>query len=142
MRNSCLITFLKKYRSSHRKQRSSHRRGPVKKVFLKILQTSRKNTCVGVFLIKTSKFEFIHIQYFFSMVRNKSNHRCSVGEGVLRNFLGKHLCQSLFFNKVSGLRKKETLTRAFSCEFSEIFKNTFFTEHLWTTASWETNCKY
>ena len=23
----------------------------------------------------------------------------------------------------------------FSCEFSEISKNTFFTEHLWTTAS-------
>ena len=23
----------------------------------------------------------------------------------------------------------------FSCEFCEIFKNTFFTEHLWTTAS-------
>ena len=46
------------------------------------------------------KFEFIHIQYFFGMVRNRSSHRrCSVGEGVLRNFakfLGKHLCQSLF----------------------------------------------
>ena len=23
----------------------------------------------------------------------------------------------------------------FSCEFCEIFKNNFFTEHLWTTAS-------
>ena len=31
--------------------------------------------------------------------------------------------------------KKETLTRVFSCEFCEISKNTFFTEHLWTTAS-------
>ena len=34
----------------------------------------------------------------------------------------KHLCQSLFFNK-------EVLTQVFSCQFSEIFKNTFFTEH-------------
>ena len=43
-------------------------------------------------------------------------------KGVLRNFTkftGKHLCQSLFFNKVAG----------------EISKNNFFTEHLWATAS-------
>ena len=31
--------------------------------------------------------------------------------------------------------KKETLAKVFSCEFREIFKNTFFTELLWTTAS-------
>ena len=31
--------------------------------------------------------------------------------------------------------KKETLVQVFSCEFCEIFKNTFFTEHLRTTAS-------
>ena len=32
--------------------------------------------------------------------------------------------------------KKEALTQVFSCEFCEIFKNTFFTEHLWATASY------
>ena len=62
----------------------------------------------------------------------RSNHqRCSMKKDVLRNFAkftGKHLCQSLFF-------KKETLAQVFSCEFCEISKNTFFTEHLWTTAS-------
>ena len=31
--------------------------------------------------------------------------------------------------------KKETLTQVFSCEFCENRKNTFFTEHLWETAS-------
>ena len=31
--------------------------------------------------------------------------------------------------------KKETLAQVFSCEFCEISKNTFFTEHLWTNAS-------
>ena len=49
-------------------------------------------------------------------------------KGVLKNLAkltGKHLCQSLFFNKVVGLRP----------EFCEKFKNTFFTEHFWTTAS-------
>ena len=67
---------------------------------------------------------------------------CSVRKGVHRNFAkftGKHLRQSLFFNKVAGgacnFIKKETLAQVFSCEFCEIFKNTFFTEHLRTTAS-------
>ena len=31
--------------------------------------------------------------------------------------------------------KKETLAQVFSCEFCKIFKNTFFTEQLWTTDS-------
>ena len=74
-----------------------------------------------------------------------SHRRCSLKKGVLRKFskfIGKQLCQSLFFNKVAGLRpqacnfiRKETLAQIFSCEFCEIFKNTFFTEHLRTTAS-------
>ena len=71
-----------------------------------------------------------------------SQRRCSVKKDVLRNFAkftGKHLCQSLFLNKVAGTAcnfiKKETLTQVFSFEFSEISKNTFFTEHVWATAS-------
>ena len=39
--------------------------------------------------------------------RRSSHRRCSVKKGVLRNFAkftGKHLCQSLFFNKVASLR--------------------------------------
>ena len=32
---------------------------------------------------------------------------------------------------------KETLAKVFFCEFYEIFKNTFFTEHLRATASGE-----
>ena len=39
------------------------------------------------------------------------------------------MCQSLNFIK------KESLAQVFSCEFYEISKNTFFTEHLRTTAS-------
>ena len=69
-------------------------------------------------------------------------------------FTGKHLCQSLFFNKVAGFStlqeaslqktsrleacnfvKKETLAQVFSCEFCEIFKSTVFTEQHWKTAS-------
>ena len=46
-------------------------------------------------------------------------------KGVLRNFakfIGKHLCQNLFFNKVA---LAETLVQVFTCEFCEISKNTF-----------------
>ena len=53
-------------------------------------------------------------------------------EGVLRKFAkftGKRLCQSLFFNKVPGMRPatllKKILAQVFSCEFCEISKNTF-----------------
>ena len=31
--------------------------------------------------------------------------------------------------------KKETLTQVLLCEFCEFFRNTFLTEHAWTTAS-------
>ena len=54
-------------------------------------------------------------------------------KGILRNFAkftGKHLCQSLFFNKVAGnqacnIIKKESLVQVFSCEFCGVSKNTF-----------------
>ena len=50
-----------------------------------------------------------------------------------------HVAESLFYT-VAGLRpatllKKETLTQVLPCEFYVIFKSTFFTEHLRTTAS-------
>ena len=51
----------------------------------------------------------------------------SVKQGAPRNFTKftrKCLCQSLFFNKVAGL-KKATLAQVLSCEFCEISKNTF-----------------
>ena len=53
-----------------------------------------------------------------------SHQRCSIKKGVLKSFLKfteKHLWQSLFFNKVAGLR-----AQVFSCKFWEIFKNIFF----------------
>ena len=69
-------------------------------------------------------------------IRN-SYHRCSTKIGVLKNFAklaGKHLCQSLFLNKVSGLTqlKKRLRYRCFPVNFAK-FKNIDFTEHLWTT---------
>ena len=64
-----------------------------------------------------------------SLSNHRSSHqRCFMEKGVLRNsakFTGKHLCQSFFFNKGTGV-------------FLWILRNFeehLFTEHLWTTAS-------
>ena len=59
-------------------------------------------------------------------------------KGVLRNFAkftGKHLCKSLFFNKVAGLRpatllKKRLWHRCFSVNFAKFLRTPFLTEHL------------
>ena len=46
--------------------------------------------------------------FVFWMIRYQS---CSIVKGVLRNFAkftGKHVCQSLFFNKVAGVTNQTT----------------------------------
>ena len=61
-----------------------------------------------------------------SLCITSSHQRCFVKKDVLINFAkfaGKHLCQSLFFNKVAGL------------EFCETSKNNFSTLHLQTNGS-------
>ena len=64
--------------------------------------------------------------------------RCSLRKGVLRNFVkftGKHLCQSLFLNKVSGLRpatllKKRLWHRCFPVNFVKFLRTPFSIEHI------------
>ena len=61
-------------------------------------------------------------------------------EGVLKiftKFTGKHLCQSLFFNKFTGLRpetcnfiKKIIWHRDFPVNFAKFLRTPFLTEHL------------
>ena len=48
--------------------------------------------------------------------KRSSRPRCSMKKGVLR--------------RPAALLKKEALAQVFSCDFREISKNTFFTEHL------------
>ena len=68
----------------------------------------------------------------------KQSQRCSVKKVFLNISQNSHenLCQSLLFNKegFSKFIKKEALAQVFSCEFCEIFKNIYFTEHLQATA--------
>ena len=85
---------------------------------------------------KTSPYSFENCMTNWLNVhwRRISHRKYSMKKGVLKDFVkfaGKHLCQSLFSNFV----KKEALAQVFSCEFCKISKNTFYTEHLWTTAS-------
>ena len=66
------------------------------------------------------------------MINNKKTP-CSLWKGVLRNFTkftGKHLCQSLFFNKVAGLMpatllKKRLSCRCFSVNFVKFLRSPF-----------------
>ena len=98
--------------------------------------TCKKNT-------KSTHFKLILPNKSIVSFRLKASHRrCSIKKSALKNFAkltGKHLCLRLSFNKVAGLRsatlfKKETPTLTFSCEFCEIFNNTFLTEHLRASA--------
>ena len=45
-------------------------------------------------------------------------------------FTGKHLCQSLFFNKVAGLLKKGLWYKCFPVNFVKFLRTSFFMEHL------------
>ena len=71
-------------------------------------------------------------------------YRCSRPEvlckkDALRNFAkftGKHLCRSLFFNKVAAtLLKKRLWHRCFPVSFAKFLITPFVTEHLRATAS-------
>ena len=53
---------------------------------------------------------------------------------ISQNSQEKTCTRVIFLNKVASI-KKDTLAQVLSCKFCEISKNTFFTEHLWTTAS-------
>ena len=116
----------------------------------------------GPYVNQTMKLKLFFNHRLFILFQNiiYPNHcKFSVRISVLRNFakfIGKHLCQSLFFNDVAGLRpatllkkklwpeacsfiKQEALAQVFPCEFCEISKSTFFTEHLLVTASEQKN---
>ena len=73
------------------------------------------------------------IKYLLIFRSSRSDVFCK--KGVLRNFakfVGKHLCRSLYFNKVADptLLKQRLWHRYFSVTFAQILRKTFLTEHL------------
>ena len=71
--------------------------------------------------------------HWLPMIIRSSHQKCSVRKGVLRNFTtftGKHLCQSLFFNKVTGLwtaflLKKRLWHRCSPVNFAKFLRTAF-----------------
>ena len=65
----------------------------------------------------------------------RGNHqKCSIKKGVIRNFVkftGKHMCQSIFFNKVAGLRyatllKKRLWDMCFLVNIAKFLRTLFY----------------
>ena len=74
-----------------------------------------------------------HTARFFVPI--KVSFKSGVRKNLLK-FIGKHLCQSLLFDKVAGLLLKKRLwERCFSVSFAKLLRMLFFAEHLWATAS-------
>ena len=127
---SCVIYWIFVYLTYHftnaRSKLSFSRFSLRKMSTLTSKQLSAKRCSHVIVLLGTA--ETVSIQSLMKTLR--SGHlRCSIKKVILKNlatFSGKHLCQSLFFRpQACSFIKKETLTQVFSCEFCEIFKNTF-----------------
>ena len=77
---------------------------------------------------------YVHFHQAVECRMRNSRQEVLCKKPAFRNFakfMGKRLCQSLFFNKAAGLRsetliKKETLTQVLSYEFYKISRNNFF----------------
>ena len=88
----------------------------------------------------------LQLEKYSYLIKGRSSHlKCSMKKYILRNFIkftGKHLCQILFFNKVARLLRPATLLKkrlwhkCVPANFVKFLKTSFFTEHLWTTVSW------
>ena len=77
-----------------------------------------KKILQSIYIPKLEKLRLESIRS--NLICSSSHQRCFV-KGVLRNFAeftGKHLCQSLFFDKVDKVLKKETLTQVFPVNFA------------------------
>ena len=95
-----------------------------------------------IFMQKTLKrylFYKICTSLRHSRIRRSSRPDVFCEKVVLRNFAkftGKHLCQSLSFNKVAGLKpatllKERPWHRCFPMNFAKFLTTPLFTEHLW-----------
>ena len=73
---------------------------------------------------------FCHWLFYLAMIL-KGFIEKNITLNVVAWKLGVIMCDALACNFI----KKETLAQVLSCEFCKISKNTFFTEHVWVTAS-------
>ena len=84
--------------------------GSVVRGFNKTPQKSMFGVMISPVHFVRGLFCYSNFNFFYVYDKEETNFRNShpvVKKGVLRNFAkftGKHLCQSLFFDKVAGLR--------------------------------------
>ena len=96
-----------------------------------VQNTFNDNLRQNLRFLQHSSRHYLHVR--------SSHQRCYVKIGVLRNFTkftGRHLCQSLFLNKVSGLRLatlfiKRLWHKCFPVNFVKFLRTPFYTERLW-----------
>ena len=92
----------------------------ISRIFHHILFSERLMTLVRSFYDK----KWSHL----NRLHRSRHQRCYIMKGVLINFAkftAKHLCQSLFLNKVAGL-----WCRCFPVNFTKFLRTPFFTEQL------------
>ena len=95
-----------------------------------LIKTLIRKNLSWQYVLKTYGLRQIFIKQTEAVAR-----RCSVKKGTLINFTkftGKHLCHSLFLNKVSDLSviKKRFWHRCFPVHFVKFFREPFFIEHI------------
>ena len=77
--------------------------------------------------------------HWFWGINRSSRPEVFCKKGAVKNFskfIGKHLCQNLFFNKVvkltpTTLLKKSLWHRCFPMNFAQVLRTPFLIEHLW-----------
>ena len=89
-----------------------------------------------IFSVLPSKYFAIYAEKY-ALYQANFGHVSEVFQGLFFAFLlqRKDVLGSRLQEKACIFIKKETLRQVCSCEFCEIYNNTFFTEHLQTTAS-------
>ena len=109
----------------------------------------RCEICYHLYNLKNVKTTHEGVLILLKHHANCAKHRISypgwIAEAaarvVLKNFAkftGKHTCQSLFFNKITGLRvatllKEKFMHKCFPVNFVTLLRTRFSTEHIQTT---------
>ena len=116
-------------------------------IFYPVSQAEKLQRFISfVYILTTISFvnnEFLELLYFKTLfitaqkhIQSRNSHwRCSMKKVLLEILQNSQENACVRVSFLIKLIKKETLAQVLSCEFCEISKNTFLTEHIWTTAS-------
>ena len=105
----------------------------------KVLKNANKLKVANIFINQGFCYETVHHRKELWQEDKRLSEAfarsCSIRKGILRNFTKFHRKTPVPRPDACNFIKKETMVQVFSCEFCEISKNIFFTEHLRATAS-------